>query len=146
MPSSRVSADGLVTALNPVTNQLQVYSAADGSIEQTQDLTPLPVLTGGAASISNQVDDSGELVTIAGVAYALEAKTGAQLWSLSGASRPTTQYANPYVITDRGISQLDSATGTATSTSAIAAPPAGSIAYKLGSGFVVSGSSTTVYR
>ena len=140
-----VSADGLITALDPSTGQLMVYSSTDGTAQDSQILTPLPVTT-QAPAITNAVTSVGEVVTINSTSYALATATGAQLWTLAGASRLTTQDTDPLVINGQGITEIDPSTGRSIASFAISPPPTGSVAYKLGTGFVVAGSSTTVYR
>ncbi len=140
-----VSADGLITALDPTTGQLMVYSSTDGTAQDSQILTPLPVTT-PAPTITNAVTSVGEVVTINSTSYGLATTTGAQLWTLAGAGRLTTQNADPLVINAQGITEIDPSTGRPLTSFAISTPPGGSVAYRLGTGFVVAGSSTTVYR
>jgi hypothetical protein len=140
-----VSADGAVTALDPLTGQLMVYSADNGKVTQTQALSPLPVTT-PPPTIASTVDNDRELLTIGGVTYAVNPNTASQLWSVTDADQPTAQQDNPLVITAQGITELNGSTGAVSTTWAISTPPSGSVVYRLGTGFIVSGTSTTVYR
>ena len=139
-----VSADQLISALDPQTGQLKVYDSNDGKVTSTQTLDPAPV-TAPAPAITQVGEDGGELVTIGSTTYLLDLTTGKQQWS-APVSGLTTQTDNPLTITAQGITEIDGTTGQVATTHPIPAPPAGSTAVRVGTGFVIAGSSTTVYR
>jgi outer membrane protein assembly factor BamB len=138
-----VSADGLISALDPSTGELHVYNQDDGKVLHTQTLTPAPNVR---AASTAAVFTSGELVTVGNHAYALDIASGAQLWSAALTGRPTVQADNPLALTTAGIVELAAASGDAVATYAIPSPPAGSTVVRLATGFVVAGPTTTVYR
>jgi hypothetical protein len=90
--------------------------------------------------------NNSELATIGDSTYALDMSTGRQFWSATLLGPATLATTSPLAITAAGIVELDPQTGKVTATYPITAPPAGSSAVKLGTGFVVAGSSTTVYH
>jgi hypothetical protein len=138
-----VSADVLTSAIDPKTNHLVAYSATDGKVIGTQSLNPAPASSSG--SITAASVNAGELVTIGSDSYLLSASSGGQLWTVPMAGL-TTQSANPLAVTAAGIVELDVETGAVIATYPISAPPAGATTVRLGTGFVIAGSSTTVYR
>jgi hypothetical protein len=140
-----VSADKLISAIDPASGKLTVYDSQTGKVTQTQTLDPAPVLS-PAPPITAMTGNNGEVVRLGTTTYTLQADTGAQLWSARDLGQPTVQDTDPLVIGPSGVTKLDGATGAVVSTYSIPAPPAGATAVRLGTGFVIAGSSTTVYR
>jgi PQQ-like domain len=140
-----VSADQLVSALDPATGKLTVYNTETGKITQTQALDPAPVLS-PIPAITATAGNSGEVVHLGATTYTLQIATGTQLWSVGDLGQPTVQDPDPLVIGPQGVTKLDGATGAISTTYSIATPPAGATAVRLGTDFVIAGSSTTVYR
>jgi hypothetical protein len=138
-----VSADGLTSALDPKTNQLVVYSPTDGKVTHTETLEPAPASS--SQPITAASVNSGELVTIGANSYLLDATAGSQLWTAPVAGL-TTQSADPLAVTAAGVVELDGESGAVTTTYPIPAAPAGASANRLGTGFVIAGPSTAVYR
>jgi len=151
-----VSADAVISAVDADTGQLQVFEAKKGTT--VSRLT----LRGGVASAAGIValaTDRAELLWIAGSTYAVALNGAAFLWSATTAAPPTVTSGpgtplNPPGLTGStlatggpgGIALLDPDTGTIVATFPVAAPPARSVVYPFGSGFVVAGAPTTVYR
>jgi outer membrane protein assembly factor BamB len=137
------SADELISAIDPKTGELVSYAAADGKVMSRQALTPSPDLDQPVLPVDGQ---TSELLTIGATTYAIDSAAATLRWSSQLAGLPTWADGRLYVMTDKGISRLDGETGKPVESFAIPAPPAGSRVYQLGRGFVVGGSSTTVYH
>jgi outer membrane protein assembly factor BamB len=148
-----VAADSFVGAIDPSTRELVLYDPAKGKVTTRVALSPAPTGTGPVRRLSA---GQGELIWIDGTAYALDGN-GAQLWSAPADNLPTVTASdtsqNPaldvsviLVPTSSGVAALDGATGAITDQYAVAAPPAGSRVFALGTGFLVAGTFTRVYR
>jgi outer membrane protein assembly factor BamB len=148
-----VAAGSFVGAIDPSTHELVVYDAGKGKVTARQTLSPPPT---GAAPARSLIAGQGELVWIGGTAYALDS-SGAELWSAPAQNLPTVTAdstdPNPdldgaaiLAPTSTGVAALDGATGAITAQYAVAAPPAGSRVFAMGSGFLVAGSFTRAYR
>jgi outer membrane protein assembly factor BamB len=147
-----VAADSYVAAIDPSTGELALYDAANGKATTRERLTPRATGTGPVRQLTAGQD---ELIWIGGTVYALS-NAGAQLWSVTAENLPgvtaTTATnsdldgAEILAPTSSGVAAIDGSTGTITSEYAVAAPPAGSRVYALGSGFLVAGSFTRAYR
>jgi len=148
------SADQRISAVDSVLGQLEVFGAAHGA--------PIArlALTGGLASsegIAALEIGSAELLWISGTTYAVNPAGTKFLWTaptpapptvtpLSEAGLPDLRASTIAVASAAGIALLEPGTGKTARTIAVAAPPAGSVVYPFGTGFVVAGPSTTVYR
>jgi outer membrane protein assembly factor BamB len=141
-----VSADALIAAIDPSDHKLLVYDAGTHQVTATQTLDPTPSLA-PTTVVRPVVAGSDALIPLAATIYALDSKTGRQLWTVPAGNPPTTQTPGAtLIVTGTAIEQLNSDTGQVTSTYAIGAAPAGSSAFRFGTGFIVAGSSTAVYR
>ena len=102
---------------------------------------------------------TADLVQIGGITYAIDFAAHSPKWQVATAQLPTVTSAagnasSPpdlstavvAVATPAGVDLLDGTTGRVARTVAMTSVPAGSSAYPLGSGFVLSGPSTEVYR
>jgi outer membrane protein assembly factor BamB len=148
------SADQLISALDPSTGRLQVLAAAKGKTLTRLDLHRRAASTGAITAVAS---DRAELLWIAGMTYAVAVTDAKVLWTRPAATAPTiiqpAQPAIPPVLgrstvavaNPAGIQLLDTSTGKPTRTFPVAVP-ADSRAHRFGSGFVLTGSSTTVYR
>ncbi|MDT4981007.1 MAG: hypothetical protein QOG07_2886, partial [Pseudonocardiales bacterium] len=114
---------------------------------------------GSTEAITAVATDRAELIWIAGTTYAVDVNGLAFLWTApttlaptvtakSGAQGGTPDLAASIIAaaTSSGIALLDPATGEPNPIYPVGAPAAGSRVYPFGTGFVVAGSSTTVYR
>ncbi len=122
-----LSADSVITALDPASGRLLVYSSADGKVSGTQTLTPTPTMS-PAPTVSVVSGNNSVLATIGDSTYSLDMNTGRQLWTSTLVGPATLATANPLAITAAGIVELDPQTGKVTATYPITAPPAGSSA------------------
>jgi hypothetical protein len=148
------SADQLISAIDVTANRLDVLDVTKGST-----LGKLSLQGTASGAITQIPTAHAELLWIGGVTYSVEL-TGADFFWATPTTAPPTVVPLPGMLegtTDlhqsavsvadtTGIVQLDPGTGRVRKTFPVAAPPTGSLAYPFGSGFVVSGSGTTVYR
>jgi PQQ-like domain len=149
------SADQLVSALDPAAGRLQRFDATKG-----KPASVIPVQSSvGTTSIDRLSTARAELVQIGRVAYAIDDSGFALIWQADAALLPTVtappgdtgvvadlSTATVAVATAQGVNLLDGATGRIARTVAITSVPAGSTAYPLGTGFVLSGPTTEGYR
>lgn len=154
-PSARgvpVSADALTAALDPTRGTLSVLDPNRGSLLRTVTLSPAPTASSPITAVAT---DRAELVTIAGVTYAVDPARTRPLWAVPTRTAPTVTStssdgslglttARITVTGNDAVSVLDGNDGTVRRTFAAAAVPADSRAYPLGTGFVVSGATGTV--
>jgi outer membrane protein assembly factor BamB len=148
-----VTADSVVAALDPSTRQLVTYDPAKGKVGTRVSLQPAP---GATAPISQAASNDGELVWIAGTAYALDG-SGQQQWSAAVATLPTVTApdgsavaadlasARLLVPTSDGVASLDGRTGKVTTQYPVPAPAADSQVFPVGNGLLVAGPSATYY-
>ncbi|MDT4910304.1 MAG: hypothetical protein QOI69_3545 [Pseudonocardiales bacterium] len=150
------SADKLISAVEPAARQLEVFNVAKGTTISHLDLSGG---LGSTEAITAVATDRAELIWIAGTTYAVDVNGLAFLWTApttlaptvtakSGAQGGTPDLAASTIAaaTSSGIALLDPATGEPNPIYPVGAPAAGSRVYPFGTGFVVAGSSTTVYR
>jgi len=150
------SADTLISAVDPVARQLQVLDVAKGATRSRLQLPGGVASTGGIAALAS---DRAELLWIAGTTYAVGTTGAAFLWTaptsapptvtqLTGtaSSTPDLRASSVAVAGAGGITLLDPGTGKTARSFPVAAPRSGSLVYPLGTGFVVAGAATTVYR
>ena len=151
-----VSADGALSALNTSSHTLALFAAATGRSTGSVQLSPSP--TSGADATAATVGDD-ELVSVGGVAAALDGQPGRTLWSravtapatavpVGDATDLTTGNARITVPTSSGAAVLDANTGQVTAQITLTpAPATGSSIYPLGAGQLTVGTSGTVaYR
>jgi hypothetical protein len=143
-----------VGAREPAGGALQLLNANNGDLGARLALTGRSD-TAAPSAVSSARD--ADLVWIGGRTYELPAGSTAFGWQADTRSVPIvsdvtgdaatelsgTEVAVP---TASGLALLDSTTGKVTTNFAVEAPPDGSLVYPLGSGFLVAGPSTTVYR
>jgi hypothetical protein len=149
------TADQLVSALDPAAGVLQRFDAAKG-----KPLSTIPVQSTAGSPRIDQVATSGaDLVLIGAITYAIDLTHYAAIWHVASAQLPTVTApsgdassvpvlatAIVAAATAQGVDLLDGATGRVTRTVAMTTAAIGRTAYPLGSGFVLSGPSTEVYR
>ncbi len=150
-----VSADGVLSAVDPDGRTLHFYDPAKGTRTQSVQLSPK---TAGLGPITAIATSDAEVVWLAGRTYALHADSTTPVWAASTVSAPTivstTRDAVPPLATARitvpdndGVAVLDGNDGRVISHFAVTPPSAGSLVYSLGAGFVVSGAAGIVaYR
>lgn len=148
-----VSADELVSALEP-DGRLDVLDPDKGTVRSTLTLSPAPASIDG---IDRLTSAEAELVHIGTTTYAIK-PSGTQLWSaqtpvLPSVTAPSNTTEIAYLATGvvavptaDGLAVLDGTTGKVRTSFPVGAPPEGSRVYPLGTGFVVAGPTTTVYR
>ncbi|MGI8759891.1 MAG: PQQ-binding-like beta-propeller repeat protein [Jatrophihabitantaceae bacterium] len=146
------TADQVVSALDSAADTLDVLDPAKGSAIVRLSLGSPP--TGIAVTIPTA---QGDVLWVAGVAYAIDQGATAFTWTAAASSPPTVTSTNNSVTPDLqasvmavptagGIALLDPRDGRVARTFSVAAPAPGSLVYPLGTGFVIAGPSTTVYR
>lgn len=150
-----VSADVLISAVQPGSNVLDRLDASTGKQLGTVELTPAPSNLG---DITATQTDSAELIWIDGRLTAVAQNATAPLWSVVAAGPPSvldTNSDDPPVLsearitiaTTAGIAVLDYRTGRASSTFDVGTLPAKTRVLPMGSGFLVSRPDGTVaYR
>ncbi len=150
------AADAFVGALDPATHELVRYDPANGKVLGRLALTPRPPAGG---TVQQSAAQDAELAWIGGTTYTINATGTAMLWSARTSTVPTVtssvptsgapQLASSVVLVagPAGVDLLDARTGKVAQTlPTSSAPAAGSLAYPVGTGFVLAGASTTVYR
>lgn len=143
-----------IAARQPAGGALQLLDAKNGKFGPRLALSG-PSDSSARSAVTSPRD--ADLIWIGGRTYALPTGTSAFSWQAdtlsvptlidsAGGATPVLHDAQLAVPTSSGVALLDTADGTPAQGFAVAAPPAGSLVYPLGSGFVVAGSSTAVYR
>lgn len=143
------SAGATVTARDPDGATLHVLKAANGT--QSARL-PLVGDSGSSAPAGVQIGTDADLIWIGGRTYALGAGDTSFRWQLATAGVPTV--ANTMIFTKSaalaptasGAVLFDPATGRSTRSYPVAPPAPGSRVLPLGSGLLVAGAHTLVYR
>lgn len=150
------SADQLISAVEPAAGQLDVFDVANGATRYRHRLLGATASTGAIAALAS---DRVELLWIAGTTYAVD-PTGPNLrWTASTPAPPTVTTlsgvtggtpklrSSTVAVTDSaGIALLDPDTGKPARSFPVGPLAATSLAYPLGTGFLVAGASTMVYR
>lgn len=145
------SADNTVTALSPDGTTLFRLKTESGKI--AGDLA----LSGGSGAVSVAATGDGDLVRFGGMTYAMRTGFPAFIWQAETAALPTVSSANGVglpelpatrltVPTATGIATLDPTDGTVKQRFAVPATAAGSVVYPYGTGFLVAGPDTVLYR
>lgn len=150
------SADQLVSAVDPATGRLIVLNPAKGTVQTTRALSPAP---SGVEAVSASPTLNAELIWVDGLTYAVRTSDSAVLWASRTLSPLTVTTTNTAagglpdlsqvtlaVPTQRGLALLNPRSGRPSREFAVPPPPAGSLAYPYGTGFVVAGPATTGYR
>jgi outer membrane protein assembly factor BamB len=141
-----------VAARDPSTRKLVLLEQKSGKV---QAQLPLAESDASASAFSSTID--ADLFWTAGHTYALKTNATAFAWqaatsylptavSESGSSNTSLAKARLAAPASSGIVTLDGGSGSVGHRYTVAAPPPGSLVYPFGSGFVVAGPSTTVYR
>lgn len=150
-----VSADQLISALNPSTRALDTFGADKGTPTGSIRLRPPPDV---AQNVSAVDATTHEVVSTGGTIYAVSVENRRVRWSARAAGPPTVvpvagsdlnslATARVTVPAPDGIRILDGATGRTTRTYAVPAPARGSLVYPLGTGFLLAApNATVVYR
>jgi hypothetical protein len=154
-PDVPVSADTVVASTDPQAGQLTVHDAASGTTLSTLALTGASTTVG----IGQLATARGELVWIGGVAYLVQQNGSDFVWSVTTNGPPTAtplpnssttpvdlQQATVLAATSSGVAVLNGATGKVSQAYPVGAPPIGTPVYEYGTGFVVAGPGTVVYR
>jgi hypothetical protein len=145
------SADRYVTAVAPDGTTLLVLSTAKGAVQER-----LP-LSGGTGAVTARATNDGDLIRFGGITYALGADSTAFAWqaetgalptvtSNTGAALPDLPFARLTVPTTTGIAVLSPTDGTVSRTFSVSPPAAGSAVHPFGTGFLVTGPQTVLYR
>jgi hypothetical protein len=148
------SAGHVIAARNPAGGTLQLLDAKTG--KATASL-PISGSTGRVASSNFTSAIDGDLVWIGGRTYALLTGQTTFAWQTdttdvptvtdsSGTSAATLKEARLAVGLSSGIAELDGSNGQPHESFAVTAPSAGSLVYPFGTGFLVAGPTTTLYR
>jgi outer membrane protein assembly factor BamB len=144
------SADRMLSALGPG-GQLQVLNSTSGKVQ-------LRIALGASVQppVTAVTANQSELLWIGGTTFAFT-PAPSLLWKSATPGPPTVTTAPKFGQPDlstavvaapgpSGVVVLDGDNGAAKHTYPVSAPPAGSQVYPLGTGFLVTGSSTVVYR
>lgn len=146
-----LSAGSVLSVLDPASNAIDILAPATGTIRSTQPLPapggrPLRRVTSGIEEVATR---QAELVWIGGFTYALATSTGRLLWTRPTRGLPTASTPAHFVaaLDATGLVLLDPDIGQVRQHFAIAASGSNTArSYRLGSGFVLAGSATTVFR
>lgn len=151
-----IAADTVLGAIDPATHELVTYDANNGKVVRRVTLNPAPTAT---APSQRAAASGGSLVWVAGTVYSLN-ESGDPVWSASMTTLPTISSADgsdlttPDLFSARllaadatSVVSLDPVTGKITTRYPVTPAPAqGSLVIPLGHGFLVTGTTTTVYQ
>jgi hypothetical protein len=149
------SADQLVTAVDPATDQLIVFDAGKGTSS-----SQIPIRAGQYTGIRATATTQAEVLWIAGTTYAIDLQAQTVTWSTPTSVPPTLTPGSTQNLGDvpdlskaiivvagpTSIDELDGTSGKTVHSYAVSGPSPGSLAYPYGTGFVVGGTSTAVYQ
>ena len=151
-----VSADRVISALDPTAGQLRAFDVTKGTSLASRAVQGGVASTQGIAAVAGA---GSELVWIAGVTYNVKPDGTDFLWAVPTPTLPTVTApsqdsgSTPDLLASTlavgapgGIALLDPVTGQTARTFSVSAPPPGSLVYPFGTGFVLAGVRTTVYR
>jgi hypothetical protein len=138
-----VSADDLVSAFDATSGDLIRYDAADGKVLSTQALDPAVRPSGPVHAVNGA---SSELIWVGGNAYSVVSTTGAQSWSTPLLGLPTITEPNLIGLTAQAVVEIDQSSGKSLHTYPISSSTGAVGVFRIGTGFVLAGSSTTVYH
>lgn len=142
-----VSADDVVSAVDPGGSTLHLLDAGTGKQKGTVPLTPASARLG---PITATQTDSGDVIWISGQMYAVQSSSSSLLWSTdtpsppvivstTGQSPPPLATARITVPTSSGVGIVDGNNGNVIERFTLQPPAAGSVVYSLGTGFMVAG-------
>lgn len=142
-----VSADDVVSAIAPSGTDLVLYATDHGTHTGSVPLAPGSAPSGATTAIAA---GSTELIWLSGHTYAVSPGASAALWhtvtrspptiaSVGDTGTPSLAGARITVPTKSGIAILDGTDGKVAQRFAVPVPPAGSLVYSLGTGFLVAG-------
>lgn len=142
-----VSADTVVSAVDPSGSTLSVLDADTGNRAHSLTLTPATAQLG---PITATATDSAEVIWIAGEIYAVPPDAASALWhsdspsppvvvSTTGEATPTLSTARITVPTNAGVGIVDGNDGNLIQSFTLRTPAPGSLVYSLGTGFLVAG-------
>lgn len=148
------SVDTLISAVDPVTNQLLIFDAGKGTTT-----AQIPVHPGVTAPITALPTAQAEVLWIDGTTYAITLTTQTLSWSTATTNAPTVEPAAGTNLNDvpdltkalitvaqpSAVVALSGADGRVAHTYA-ASGASGTLAYPFGTGYVVAGATTAVYR
>ena len=150
------SADQLISAVDPVTGQLQVLALRKGRTLYRHGLQGQVISSEPIVALAS---DHAELLWIAGTTYAVGLTGADVLWTTptpvpptltallaTPGGTPTLRSSTVAVANSDGIVLLAPGTGKPARSFPVGPPPAASLVYPFGTGFVLAGASTTVYR
>ena len=147
-----LSAGGVLTAFDPASNAIDILAPATGNVRATLP-PPAAGLSRSRRPITSGIADlavrQADLVWIGGLTYALATSTDRLLWTRPTRALPTALTSGHLVAAPdaAGVALLDPNTGRVRQHFAIASGGPDAVrAYRLGSGFVIAGSATTVFR
>lgn len=147
-----VSSGAVITATEPGSSQLDVLEAAEG---KTLASLELKAPTDSAPSTIETA--RAQLIRIGGVTYVIAANQTSLLWSAPTTALPTVTATDDATVPDlshsvlsvpaaQGIDQLEPGTGAVGQSRPTPPLATGSLSYPFGTGFIIAGPSTTVYR
>jgi len=154
-PAVPASADQLISALDPSSSKLVVLDVTKGATLHRLDVRSID--TTGVAQFASA---RAELLWIGGYTYSVELTGAAYFWATPTASPltvtqaigelptsvPDLSHVIVAVASSSGIAVLDAGTGKVSKTYPVQVLPAGASVYPFGSGFLVAGTSSAVYR
>ncbi len=146
-PGIPVSADRVISSVDPSGTELHVLDSDNGRRKQSIPLTPT---TGQPGRVTAIATNSAEVIWISGEAYAVRPDALSPQWRADTPSPPmlvattdedipTLETARITVPTSDGVGILDGNDGQLIQHFAVQPPPAGSVVYSLGTGFLVAG-------
>lgn len=152
-----VSADQLISALDPATSRLQILDATKGKQLSTLPLAPAQR---NVERLDRLATARAELIHLDGWTYSVQLTGAALFWSAPMQTLPSVTPRQPGQVPDlatatvaaqgtQGVDLLDGGTGKPTRTLTFSGsdrPPAASRIYQFGTGFVFAGDTTAVYR
>jgi outer membrane protein assembly factor BamB len=143
-----------IAARDPAGGSLQLLDAKNG---RAGARLPLTGRSDSAAPTAFASASDADLIWVGGRSYALRTGATEFAWQRpttsvptvtdpAGNSTPPLASARLAIPTTSGLAELDGATGQLNQQFAVGGPAAGSLAYPFGTGFVVAGPDTTLYR
>jgi outer membrane protein assembly factor BamB len=150
-----LAAEDVAMAVDPATGDLVAYDLVKGAVLQRTPLSPRPVV---AAPISRLATTKAELVQIGSTTYSVDPTGSHVVWTATTRGLPTvttTQVGSgaPALVgalvlapSASGVVSLSGTTGQVERTYPVPAPAEGSQVFPVGTGFLVAGPTTTVYR
>lgn len=150
-----VAAETVAMAVDPATGALVAYQLVNGAVLERTPLSPRPVV---AAPIAQRATTTAELVQIGGTTYAVNPTGSHLLWTATTRGLPTVSTTvvgtgAPALVGSlvlapaaSGVVSLSGTSGHIERTYPVPAPAEGSQVFPVGTGFLVAGPATSVYR